>query len=128
MLRRLAHVGVDQQHALIGLGHGDGEVAGDRALAVAGRRRRDGDGLGIVPGEAEVQRGAQRADRPRPRRPRRVGDEAADVGIARAGAQVRQHAQDGQLQDLGHFVDAAEAMVEQVAEPCQAEAAEPAQR
>ena len=126
MLRGLAHVGVDEQHLLIGLGHGDRQVAGDGALAVARRRRRDGDGLGVLPGQAEVERRAERADGLGDLRARRMGHQPTDVERMPRGAQVRQHAEDGQLQHVGDFVDRPQAMVEQVAQPGQAEAAEAA--
>lgn len=61
-LRRLAHVGIDQQDALAEHGIADGDIRGGQALALGGLCARDGEGLAgprLVRRHAEHQAGAK---------------------------------------------------------------------
>ena len=58
-----AHVAIDQQHALAGLGDDRGEVAGDERLAHRGRRAGDHQHLVACLEHGELEAGAQAAQR-----------------------------------------------------------------
>ena len=59
----LAHVGIDHQHPLPGLGDHRGKVGGDEGLAHARTRTGDGEDVVLCLQHGEVQAGAQAAQR-----------------------------------------------------------------
>ena len=117
----IAEIGLDQQYGLIGLRHGNRQVAGDHGLAVAGRRRRDQNGFGLPFLQAEVDGRPKGAERLGHLRPRPLGHHLARGGPPMSAAEVRQHAQHRQLEQDRHLVGRPKSMIEEVSQQGQAE-------